>query len=261
VTEIRSVTVDGFTVTDRGCSPGSPRRHHVHRVGQIALVLEGWWSEPVGDTARRYAEGDIVVRGGGAIDAACIGCDSARVIAVEVGRQRRHELCGLLPAMDAPVRIHAEVFDGIASRIPRALSSKEPTSRLELSSAILELVAGISRVLSRPGTGREIPEWLRAAVRLVEQRFAEPIALRHVAREVGVSSVRLAQEFRRLRGCSMGAWLRRRRVRFSAERLLFSTDPVRTIASATGFHDASHLTREFKRATGMTPGAFRRSAG
>jgi AraC-like DNA-binding protein len=261
VSVIRSVTVDGFTATDVRFSNGSQRAPHAHEVGQISLVLEGRWSEQVGETPRRYAAGDIVVRPSDSPDAACIGCESARLVVVEIGRKRQHELCSLFPAMDAPVRIHAEIFDGIAPRLTRALSSNEPTSRLELSSALLELVAGVSRLLlSRPAAEREIPEWLRAAVRFVEHRYDEPIALRHVAREVGVSSVRLAQAFRRLRGCSMGAWLRRRRVRVSAERLLFSKEPVRTIAATAGFHDASHLTREFKRATGMTPGEFRRSA-
>ena len=256
---LRSVAVDGFTATERRFSRSASRASHVHDVGRISLVLEGWWSERIGDAARKYAEGDIVIRPPDAPEAACGGCESARVIVVEMEPRRQRELARLLPATNAPVRIHAEVFDGIAFRVAQSLSSNAPTSRLELSSALLELVAGVSRLLSRPGTGREIPEWLRAAVRFVEHRYAEPIALRHVAREVGVSPVRLAQEFRRLRGCSMGTWLRRRRIRVSAERLLFSREPVRAIAATTGFHDASHLTREFKRAMGLTPGAFRRS--
>jgi AraC-like DNA-binding protein len=66
--------------------------------------------------------------------------------------------------------------------------------------------------------------------------------------------------FRHHVGCSIGEYLRRRRIR-RAERLL--AEPamsVAAIALETGFCDQSHFTRVFKRATGMTPGAYRRLA-
>jgi AraC family transcriptional regulator len=52
--------------------------------------------------------------------------------------------------------------------------------------------------------------------------------------------------------------VRELRVRFLLERLAASDLPLVELALAAGFSDQSHCTREFKKATGMTPAAYRR---
>jgi AraC family transcriptional regulator len=63
----------------------------------------------------------------------------------------------------------------------------------------------------------------------------------------------LAATFRRHYGCSLGEYLRRRRVATARELLTNPDLPLTEIAFAAGFSDQSHLTRTFKRFTGMTP--------
>ena len=255
------MSIDGFDVSELRRPPRANRKAHAHPLGWLNLLLEGSLSERLGAAVRTYSAGEILVRDPASPEIRCTGCRGVRLVAIEPGRRRRRELWPIFPSGKTPARIHAEVFDGTVRRIVAEMRSDAPASGIALASAILELFAAVSRLLSQPSPRTELPEWLRGAVRLVEDRFAEPIGLTGVARAVGVHPVRLAQEFRRLRGCSMGAWIRRRRVAASVERLLSSAEPVRTIAKRAGFHDSSHLIREFRRTTGTTPGAFRRCRG
>jgi AraC family transcriptional regulator len=64
--------------------------------------------------------------------------------------------------------------------------------------------------------------------------------------------------FRQEYGCTLGDYLRNLRIGFASRRLATSSAPLAEIALAAGFADQSHFTKAFRRATGMTPVAWRR---
>jgi transcriptional regulator GlxA family with amidase domain len=66
--------------------------------------------------------------------------------------------------------------------------------------------------------------------------------------------------FRTVTGTSPMEYLRRVRVR-RAGVLLRSGLGLADVAARTGFCDAAHLARVFRRVTGESPGAWRRGAG
>jgi AraC family transcriptional regulator len=65
--------------------------------------------------------------------------------------------------------------------------------------------------------------------------------------------------FRTNVGCTPGEYVRRLRVEFACHRISSSDMPLIEIALEAGFSDQSHLTKNFKRYTGMTPARFRRT--
>jgi AraC-like DNA-binding protein len=69
--------------------------------------------------------------------------------------------------------------------------------------------------------------------------------------------VHLAREFRRHFGCTIGQFMRQRRVEFGSHRLTASTDSLAEIAFDAGFADQSHFANVFRGLVGMSPGAFR----
>nr|WP_202329241.1 AraC family transcriptional regulator [Mesorhizobium sp. L-8-3] len=62
---------------------------------------------------------------------------------------------------------------------------------------------------------------------------------------------------RRRFGCTIGHYVRQRRVEFGCHRLAASLDPLSEIALDAGFADQSHFTNTFRRLVGMSPGVFR----
>jgi AraC-like DNA-binding protein len=225
---------------------------HGHPVGDIVAVFEGTARE---EGLEDLCEGDIRVDRGNEPSFLSLS-SSARVVVVELSGTRREELRRTRRGESDPVVLPLEAFEGLAGRLEGELRCRDRGAAMALSGLLVELVGGISRELAA-GKPRILPPWLRAAVRIVESRWAEPLELGDVANAVGVPAPRVAREFRRLRGCSVGEWLRRRRLRAAIRPIAGSADPLSAIARRSGFHDASHLSREFRKAWGMTPGAFR----
>ncbi|MGD2109549.1 MAG: AraC family transcriptional regulator [Phycisphaerae bacterium] len=102
------------------------------------------------------------------------------------------------------------------------------------------------------------PGWLVDICVLIEDRIAQPIRIRDLARAAGVHPVYLARAFRRFHGVSATEYVRRRRAVRVATRLSTRSASLCEIAGVCGFADQAHMTRTFKSQLGLTPGAFRR---
>ena len=89
----------------------------------------------------------------------------------------------------------------------------------------------------------------------IEQNFAEPLALADLAALCGLSLHRFVTVFRNQVGIPPHQFVCRTRVR-QARRLLRQGVPAASVAIDTGFCDQSHLSRQFKRHCGTTPGQF-----
>ena len=83
--------------------------------------------------------------------------------------------------------------------------------------------------------------------------------MRTIAGAVGVHPVHLPRSFRRRFGITMTSYRRDLRLEAAGYALLTTSHGVARIATEHGYSDQAHFTRAFKRATGMTPAAFRRS--
>jgi AraC family transcriptional regulator len=133
-------------------------------------------------------------------------------------------------------------------------------SELALDGLALALLAQVVR-----GEGSEEtrspgakPPWLSRVEALLRDPSEGPSDIASIAAEVDIHPVHLARVFRRHYGCSPGEYLRRIRVRRACALLAESRESLAGIAYRTGYSDQSHFTRHFKRAMGVTPGAYRR---
>lgn len=98
------------------------------------------------------------------------------------------------------------------------------------------------------------------AVRLVQSDPTRRVALEQAAHECGLSTELFRALFRHLMGLSFGKFALRARLA-QAARLLRDTDmTIESIASDTGFSDASHLHRMFVGVYGRAPGRYRDEA-
>lgn len=84
------------------------------------------------------------------------------------------------------------------------------------------------------------------------------ITINQIAAEVGVHPLHLARTFRRFYNCSPGEYLRKSRIEFASNLLIYSNKTLVEIALFSGFSDQSQFSRSFKQHTGITPADFRR---
>ncbi|WP_432828176.1 AraC family ligand binding domain-containing protein [Dactylosporangium sp. CA-092794] len=156
---------------------------------------------------------------------------------------------------------------------------EELTAGADPLAAHSKLVWAFAAVIERHGTAHPRPGGPRAArPRPVGPRAADPAAVRKVAeirdrlladlrcapslRElaagVELSPYHMLRVFRDATGFPPHAWLVLERVCHARHLLAAGRTPVE-VAGAAGFADQAHLTRWFKRVTGVTPAAFRNS--
>lgn len=101
------------------------------------------------------------------------------------------------------------------------------------------------------------PAGLQAAIDLVRRRFADPLKVADLAEAAGMSPTQLERALRRALGLSPKQLIIRTRIEEAVRRLDDSDLPIAVVAGECGFYDQSAFTRQFQRAVGMTPGAYR----
>ncbi|MCW2718550.1 MAG: AraC family transcriptional regulator [Pseudonocardiales bacterium] len=97
----------------------------------------------------------------------------------------------------------------------------------------------------------------RAVRDYIHQHLGESISLADLATEVGLSRFHFARRFRATTGTPPHEFVIRERVDRARMMLERSNTPLLDIACACGFADQSHMTREFKKRVGVTPGRYR----
>jgi AraC-like DNA-binding protein len=92
---------------------------------------------------------------------------------------------------------------------------------------------------------------------VIERHHAEPLSLRDVASEVGMTPGHLTTVVRRRTGRTVGEWIFERRMT-EARGLLAETDlPVAEVARRVGVPDPGYFSRLFTRAHGVSPRTWR----
>jgi AraC-like DNA-binding protein len=92
---------------------------------------------------------------------------------------------------------------------------------------------------------------------VIDRRHGEPLSLRDVAGEIGISAGHLTTVVRRRTGRTVQEWIIERRMA-SARKLLAETDlPVAEVARHVGVADPAYFARLFGRAHGSSPRAWR----
>jgi AraC-like DNA-binding protein len=99
---------------------------------------------------------------------------------------------------------------------------------------------------------------LAALLARIEAAPGQPWSTELMAQALGCSVSRLHALFREEHDTTPHAWLLAHRLRRACEWLAGSATPIAEIALRAGFSEQSALTRALRKATGMTPAAYRR---
>jgi AraC family transcriptional regulator len=97
----------------------------------------------------------------------------------------------------------------------------------------------------------------RAVRGYVHDHLAETVSLDHLAAVAGLSRFHFVRKFRATFGTTPHAFVLQQRVERARTMLERTRTPLPDIAASCGFADQPHLTREFKKRIGVTPGRYR----
>lgn len=135
-----------------------------------------------------------------------------------------------------------------------ALATPDRLSRLGAEESIVRLLRGLSQdSIARGRNDRR----LQIVAEHLFSNFASPGSLDEVAALVDLHPSHLCRLFAERYGCSMTEYTRRVRADAAATRVLNSKAELATIAFECGYSDQAHMTREFRRYLGITPGKIR----
>lgn len=92
---------------------------------------------------------------------------------------------------------------------------------------------------------------------VIDRRIAQPLSLRDVAHELGLTPGHLTTVVRRRTGRTVQEWINERRMA-DARALLSATDlPISDVARRVGITDAGYFTRLFRTTHGVSPRSWR----
>jgi AraC-like DNA-binding protein len=135
----------------------------------------------------------------------------------------------------------------------------EGAGMLESESRLLWLMAQIIKRYADTGSresrlGKE-KKAIRQARQYIEDHFAENVSLQSLAEHVSLSPYYLLRAFRTEIGMPPYAYLESVRI-WHTQRLIRAGLPLAEVAAEAGFSSQSHMTRQFKKIIGVTPGQY-----
>ena len=251
--------VGPFQLTRATFPAGGVIPPHVHDRPCIAFMLSGSFDLRF-HRGRRYdcLAGTAFIEPAGETHCNCMGCAGARVLVLQPDPGSDLLPTQLMPVLSRPAHFTDPGLFHLARRLHAELHEPDAASALMLEGLSLEVLALVARERLPKRNGRP-PHWLSEAEALVRARFATPLTVAAVAREVGVHPSHLARTFRHFHHCSIGRFVGRLRVEWAAQQLAATERTIAAIATSAGFSDQSHFTRRFREQVGVTPHRWRQS--
>lgn len=140
-----------------------------------------------------------------------------------------------------------------------AIDDPDPTAQLYGDSLTAAIAA---RLFERPrqakgSEGKLSPIQLKDAMGYLEARMPARVELAALAQLAGLSQSHYSRAFKASTGLAPYQWQLLSRVERAKDLMLNTNGALQTVAQATGFADAVHFGRTFRRITGATPAAWR----
>lgn len=258
-TRLREATLPGFVLAEASYQPGALLEPHEHEQPCLTFVLEGTFEERIGRRPAMLVRWSLLIKPGGVEHTDLIGPGGARILFIEPAGEWETALAEALPVLGAVLHTEQEPVAALGRRLWMELQDAGPFWPLIAEGLILEMLALAGRE-PRPSL-RSAPPWLRHFRDRLEANLLDPPSMAGLAMEAGVHPTYASRAFHQFFGMTAVEFVQRRRVELAASMLAGTELPASRIAHECGFADQSHLTRLFRRYTGVTPREYRRTCG
>jgi AraC family transcriptional regulator len=228
---------------------------HAHNSAGFAFTFSGGYVERYAGIAFTCRSGVITFSPPGELHSNAFDGAPSRCLVVDLNPAWLQSL-ELAPSFASrPDFFKGDPFTAVARRFVRELGESDSATSLVMRALTMELIALAMRGEER--RYRRAPGWLvRVRERLTDD-FAQNASLAELARVAGVHPVHLAAQFRAHFGCTVGEFLRHRRIEFASEEIRAGEASLLDIAQRAGFATQSHFSRVFRTIVGRTPSEYR----
>ena len=246
-----------FAVTDARFPAGAHLDVHTHERVTFAVMVAGSFDLVIAGRRLPCPAGTVFTEPGGERHANAVGTGGAHVVVLQPDPAVEFPaVCARM--LDRVTHLRHDGLPRLARRLVREMHHPDAVTPLELQAVAYEMLAAAARVSDADANGdSNVPAWFARVEELIHDRFREPLRMEQLAVEAGVHPSHLARVFRSRYGASPGAYLRRLRLEWAADRLAASDAGVSTVALEAGFADQSHFTRAFRRRYGVPPARYR----
>src|SRR5215475_10534136 len=245
------------------CLAAHAYRPHRHDTYAIGITLAGVQRYNYRKSRRESLPGEVVVLHPDELHDGEAGTEIALLYRILYIRPE-----AIREALGARARSLPFVRDGHSKdrRLAKAVLGavedfSRPLAPLELDEAVLDVAEALLAldrdVASKRGRPSGVPTVVRRARELLDEVGAGSITSRDLEFATGLSRFELARHFRCAFGTTPHRYLLMRRLECAREMVCNPRMRLAEIATATGFADQAHFTRQFRKAFGFTPGLWR----
>lgn len=249
-------TIPGFRVMEAAYASGIRLPKHSHECACFSLMLHGAMMENYSTRTLESKPQTVAFNSAYEEHWNVISQKGARFLILEIGPDltRRAERQSIMFKKSAVFR--GGELSWLGLKLYQESVQDDEVSALAIEGLALEMIATLWRVNGRKRRGQP-PGWLAQARDMIQAHFTESLSISEIATTVGVHQVHLARTFRKYHGSSVGDYVRRLRIERARLDISSSGLSLAEIALKAGFCDQGHLSRVFKRFTGMTPAKYR----
>jgi AraC-like DNA-binding protein len=226
---------------------------HTHETAILCLPLRGSYIERTRGRETGHQLGDLLLCPPGEAHSQLFPNGAVTKLLMVPTAETLALLADFVPVGEAPFGRFAGL-GALAIRLDRELAEPDLQSPLVAEGLALQILGLFARDERRP----ERAAWLESARDFVHAHALDAVRLADVAAHVGRRPAQVAGAYRRAFGCTIGEDARALRLKRAASLLASTSEPIAGIAVECGYYDQAHFSRQFRRAFGTTPLAWRR---
>lgn len=250
-----SMQAGTFSVSECVYTPDCQFPEHAHDRAGFCMVIEGGFSQRHGRRTISCDQASLLFCPAEAPHADVISSRGSRCLEIDMDA----DVLAGVPTF-SPESRNRDPRRGLANwyayKIRSELHRPDALSPIVIEGAALALLGEFARQPTFVPR-RQAPKWLERVRERLDDEFAGVPSLSALAEAAGVHRVHLARAFRAAYGCTVGEYVRQRRIGFAVGQLTQSRTSLSRIAMDAGFADQSHFTTTFRRVVGIPPGEFR----
>jgi len=151
----------------------------------------------------------------------------------------------------------AEVL-ALAGKLEIELDEHQPGCQFMATGLFMQIIMYLARTIGGKVENTRSPHiGISRTIEYLHKHFTEKVSIEKLAENTGLSMSSLLRHFKRINGSSPKEYLIELRINYACELLDTTRLSIDEIAFNAGFNDSNYFSREFRKATGVTPSKYR----